>query len=403
MENAREGAASTTSGASNAVSTKKEKVRVNNANRDELALEAAKRFYEWEDNGKLVNNQSGVAEDLNIDTHAAGELLKYARVNKLIHIRTSGPYEAHVDEELSIRLKEGFPNLHEAIVVQVPSRVRDLNSDNSDPRTEKSSEIHLYLGQVMGENLFTNAVIRSGDLIGVGSGRGSYYTCKSFQFLTGTTFFQTPHGARPRRLARLRIQCLTGRCGIVERWKDPFSDSSMDAPDVANELARGVTDPTLHIVSSSILDGSSTLLSLEKWESRPEKVPNIVIAGIGRLGDGHRFLDPACLEVKPIREQLEQLRASSEYPIGDICNRLFVAAPDDKIPQPVKNLIEEINSRLLTVTGEHLSMVENTYLIAGGSHKSECITHLLQKEPFMSTSRCTLCTDIECAEEMLKL
>jgi hypothetical protein len=158
-----------------------------------------------------------------------------------------------------------------------------------------------------------------------------------------------------------------------------------------------------------------------------EHVPSMAIVGVGVLcGGRHRFYE-AVKRNNPVPglkgKALENLgtlvsladRHTNEIycPVADVCNRLMYIEPPRSykkvIPSAdarrIRDLIEEINKRLLTVSLDQLGTVGGLVLVAGTRAKTTAMLKLLedgeQTPPRVRVQ--VVCTDAVTAKLILEL
>lgn len=371
-------------------------------------LKVIKRITERDEEGYAKYTRQEIVNDLGISFKRIRALEAIAYRENYAVLKVFDNPSGVIDEKLSDKLHKRFPKYREVLVVRTPASIRNIkgNGDPDAARRRKSDSIHKCLGNVAGDHLWR--FIRDLDHIGVGSGRGCYYVCHYLSELS-----REREQKRPRRL---KIKSLTGVAG-VKAWIE--NQVEMDAYDSAQRLS-GICDSVrLYLTGHSVLapkevdleqymESDVPYLSLNEWKKNESAVPDLAILGVGTLVPGHRFLEAK--QLKLVRAELDQLREYiNEYterlgiencPIADIGNNLFIAADDT--PEYIDKIVHNINSRLICVKDEHLEMVKSIFIVAGGLEKVSAL-RALHKKPFLAKSRCTLYTDSECAEAMLRL
>jgi len=306
--------------------------------------------------------------------------------------------------------------LMEAVVADIE---RDPGRDD-----DLSNYIHEQLGHALATYIDETAhLIRSGDVIGLGSGRGVR------NVVSVLTELQRPPALK---VDEVTLVSLTGSlyAGTAEEPKKARSELLFDADThvaLLSQYFSGLvhTRPILQRIAHPKSERQALLA--KTWLG-PDQYklhrPNVVVAGVGTLGPGHRFwqeiknahpslyLDPVRKPLKQLVDHVEQLAARNrglEYcPVADICNRLFLVRPpralgdEDMriIDEDIDGLIDEINACLLTVTKTQLSEAGKILLVAGTPRKVQAIHALLNHR---IAKIHVLCTDVEAAKLLLRL
>ena len=165
--------------------------------------------------------------------------------------------------------------------------------------------------------------------------------------------------------------------------------------------------------------GPGMQLNVTAWNQEPSKyVPKVAIIGIGALAGGHRLTDLRGSEIDPIKREMEEMLSITKkmvrrtggayYPVGDICNRLFVAdlpphsdqlGIDPGDVDRLRELVASVNSLLIAVTEEQLRKIDFVVAIAGGRVKYNAILSVLMREkPVIDV----LCTEAQMAQRLLR-
>jgi len=151
-------------------------------------------------------------------------------------------------------------------------------------------------------------------------------------------------------------------------------------------------------------------------------VPTVAIVGVGVLRGSHRFYeavrrnDPgrALTTVFPELRKLVRLaddHSNETYcPVADVCNRLYFIDPPRNVSigngpkKSIRNLIAQINDRLLNISEEQLAMIGGLLLVAGTREKALAIRSLLEGSelPQPRVRVRVLCTDVPTAELILR-
>lgn len=299
-------------------------------------------------------------------------------------------------ERLETALKLQFPSLFEAIVVRTPETASDL--------------VHRDLGYAMAFNLGT--VIPHNATIGVGSGRGPYYTVTGLQL-------------RPR-LSRENITLMSLTGAVYPDGHGANLNVLLDADFHTGLLGVCFSRPlrAQTMVSYPIAPGNIKQARSRTWLDDKEfekHIPTVAIVGVGVLKGRHRFHqavkknDPGVLQeiftdLKKLVESSDQYSNTYYCPIADVCNQLFFVEPPQGIAIPPKarksiiELVATINERLLTISEGQLAKVGGLLLVAGTIEKASAIRKLLddsESEPPRVRVQ-VLCTDMATAEALLK-
>ena len=365
----------------------------------ELAIKVVKERYV---NGKSVDE---VCRTLELDYPAlVTRLIVFARKNNLFSIDFT-PKLFSRNEALEKALKNKF-GLRGAIVVDY-----DYEPKEDENSLKVDDELHKALGQTFADQLAPTFEFNTPGSIGVGGGRGPYYFAKALS-------------KSPLQVDTV-IKSLTGTIS-AEVWNQKGEDRflMLDSRDVTNLLGKalGVKDENLYplnfpLVCSSVENRKQLLktreaayfISDEGWN---EQRPDMLVVGIGVIGGGHRFVKHTAFNLMPISDLLDKLISLIKqvrekvdfFPVGDVCNYLFIVNPEKlKIAVPdiydeLDGLVEKINAKLLTINLEQLKSVKNVIGIAGGvQYKAPAIRYVLEEN-----SIDILCTDSKTADYLLK-
>jgi DNA-binding transcriptional regulator LsrR (DeoR family) len=319
-------------------------------------------------------------------------------------------------DRLETALRDKFANLRAAMVIESPPVPE---AQEGDPKALVwDDEVHRNLGEGAAQLLSTGALLRDGDVVGVGSGRGVYYTVDALTRLP------------PLRVSGVTLVSLTG--ALYARDHGKRLNARLDADFHVSLLGlciehaanlRLVTHPLAYSNHTQLLrDHELTYLGAKQWQESP---PAYALLGVGVLGPGHRLYD-ATLEpdpiLAPIDAQLKKLimicdrwrgPTSAYWPVADVCNHLFYLPPPKSIRMPedthreIIQLIADVNGRLLNVRADQLETIQHVVLVAGARKKAAAIGRLLSGDnsvpdgiPKMRIE--FLCTDSRTAEELIK-
>jgi len=323
-------------------------------------------------------------------------------------------------------LETTFKNLKYAIVPEI----RQKDSDRVD-----SDTVYSILGQALADHIQNSRnLFRPNDAIGLGSGRSVYWTVSALREFEGVP------------VSPVILASLTGSM-FTKNQTSP-----------ASELLDGDTHVTMllqhfgqylqismirHSIAQNSESARNTALKTTWLGDFDSHVPAHAIVGCGVLDlPGHRFnqewaerrlsetLKPIAGILERIMKRMEEIKDS--YPtyrtiIADVCNRFFVVPPPRPLLQEagltkklsdMKNDIDELNKRLITVTKHQLSRVNNVMLI-GGPGKENALHYLLNlkfKDGGVSSNSKgdfvhqpegfkvdTLCVDADTAEKLIAI
>lgn len=248
----------------------------------------------------------------------------------------------------------------------------------------------------MAEFLTASRIFDNGHIIGIGSGRGVWYTVDA---LTQSSRF---------RAENVTVMSLTGsvhsRGEGRKFWLDADTHAAMFATCFDRDVAlRLIRRPLTHLAANDIKSG--TLLSQEEWANYS---PTHALVGVGILVEGTRFFEEATAQVEdrepilePIHDSLEFLvrlcrRFSSENftPVAEISNHLlYIHSSDRQIPESVqkeiKTLIMTINQQMLSMSEDQVSAIDQILLVAGTAKKALAVRELLVNPRYHVRALCT--------------
>ncbi len=298
-----------------------------------------------------------------------------------------------------------YRDLHGAIVID--------DDDDSLGQREAGDRLHEKLGLAMAEALSSGSMFRDGDVIGLGSGRGVYYTVAALESLTRVDKLRTQS---------LTLVSLTGDMHVRDHSKQ--LNFVMDANDHISILGRCFGPPIgLHkVYSRGVFDPQGAFTG---------PVPDIALVGVGALVEGHRLFDfeptdrddPLFDERRDIQElvrlssRLTELYGGEYCPVGDISNYLFYVPPPrgrndvdegirDQLVSELKKYIKRLNKKLVTIQEDQLADVNTIILVAGTAWKRQAIHSLLTggaDGEMIRTRIRHLCTDRTTAEELIDM
>lgn len=359
----------------------------------DLAIEVALARYAPLSKGEREISIEGLAERFGLSKNTVVSALGKAFQQGWVEVRR-GEGQRHLDRpqntQLEDRLKERFPMLRE----------RDTRVVVVDTLGENSDATHAELGFALAR--YIGLLIRDGSRVGLGSGRGPYYTAKGLGML---------HKVHRRDV---QLYSLTGV--LHPRIEKQDVNALVDADNNANELGKAFKEPVSYpgmvpypIAYRSPAEAAAARELTWLGSQFQEEKPNLAIVGVGVLGKGHRFYE-AVIEhrqrkkpankkhiarisgLEPILGELDALVAATEkvnqnsphlHLVADVCNRLFYLPPPREdmltatVRREVEKRIDEVNGKLLNITDDQLAAIEDLVLIAGSLDKAPALKHML--------------------------
>ena len=276
-------------------------------------------------------------------------------------------------------------------------------------------EIHRRVGYAMAAQ-FGQLSFPDGTRIGLGSGRGVFYTVEAVTRL------------RPEFRVRAREAHLVPLTGAVHaRDYTNQVNARMDADFHVGMFAPCVENTaTLHLVNypiSAVQYREFTCLGVQQWG---KCCPTHAVVGIGVLAEGHRFV------VQAERNRLAGQKNSSKkldavytpiigvltdlvencqdvyetykyYPVADICNHL-IFIKNDKVPPGVREKIvrqiKNVNSLLLNVDSAQLQQIPQLMIVAAGERKAYALQQILISPEYRVEM---ICIDRTLAEQLITI
>ena len=318
-------------------------------------------------------------------------------------VPTKGFSEPVRNKQYEKELAELYPDIPEIMVVRV------LGGDSSKPGSH-SDFVHGELGNASAD--FLSSIYIHNEVIGFGSGRGPQAVAIALQELQERT---------KRSFKRVSLVSLCGNLhpgSEHTKYYDADFNVGLAGAAIKSTLqVRQVGHPLVmeHPDASRI---SSPVLNSE----HPSHIEvRHAILGVGLLESPHRL----CRAIESIREKCEKnvslsdaclqedipqplfglldrliskvtaLHTSSYAAVGDCGNRLFVVPRYGKEAfgfGELEKLVEEVNSKLLTLDAKQLRSLEKAYLVAGGKRKGLAIQALLDN-PTLRPNVVLLCVD----------
>jgi hypothetical protein len=316
-------------------------------------------------------------------------------------------------------LKEKFPGLQNVIVLNIREAPDKKVAWPDDP-------FYQALGKAMAERI--PGLLRPGDIVGVGSGRGVYNAVKFLEnhpnlskipdlklmSLTGRVWSKSSPG-QPIALqmdADYHVSLMWGMCTSAQAL---YIGHPLSYP--ATSIQQGTVSGDEEKVVKAFRDQTP----LSNWEKLR---PGVALLGVGIVLSGHRFwvssdtdkksVDPY---LRPVFDDLRglvslfenegEVRAGKYSPVADTSNHLFyVRHPDPAVSKKFEHLqgkilqaIEKVNDKLLTISDAQLKDIPSIWLIAGSDEKIFAIRALLNNSNYKITF---LCTDATAAKKLLE-
>jgi len=368
---------------------------MNLSEKDKLAVEISKDFY-YE--GK---SQAKIAKERSMHPSSVSRILKYALDVGIVKIEINhknGPTftrQKYPEDEL---VKNFL--LKNAIVIELP-KATESGAVGTVGAKKLDDELHKYLGKATASHLKT--ILRSDDHMATGGGRATYNTA--------IELFDLGSPPNPSlNQENITVTSLNGNSDTrirarnsPDRYAHMPLDSDVVVIDMAPAFKSGATPNRmcLPLVGDpekikGFKKKQARLLSKDYWEQNPQKVPNIVLFGIGAFLGAHRFIEePKGPILSHIKSHLSSLKKDSDelgkicgyIPVGDVCNRLFFIPPPNgeenlnprthELVNKIKGEIKDINDHLLTIDFKQLEMVNTVIAVAGGKNKRDAIYHVL--------------------------
>jgi DNA-binding transcriptional regulator LsrR (DeoR family) len=298
-------------------------------------------------------------------------------------------------ESLEQKLLSRF-NLRNAIVIR-----REKGSSEDDPQS--GDALHAQLGQALASFIASGGAFRDGDTIGLGSGRGVFYTVDALDNLP------------PLRLTGIKLVSLTGALFPQDHAKK--LNLRLDADIHVNLFGRHFAQPVeVHQLQAPLVPSDKNELSAVKrrtWlggdRSYGFSIPSHSLIGVGVLSRGHKMFDavtstesasdqmltPINQWLKPLVNIAKELSTSHYCPVADISNNLFYVEPPRGLrvspgkEEQIKDLIQNVNANLLNIDDKQLRQVQTIVIVAAGLQKARAIRQLLDDESYHIRFLCT--------------
>lgn len=433
---------------------------------DLLARRAAQLFYEKDLAYSAIETQL-VAEGFDV----RGErdvrfLLSRARDadRRLIALKAepAGSAVPPIHDALSAALADEF-DIPVVLVAKTGLLASESGARSDLPREKadlENDELHRLLGALTARHVLP--VIRDGDLVGVGAGRGVAFTIDALR----------PLFERRTALRDVRVQSLVGAVNVYQTWgrfpENLEADNNasklatifeLERPNVVPVGLLGVlddspADPTLSELRQYLecrpeftvaqalesLDADSQLPLVDLIETLEERLAEtdadqrqslrdrvlakyaphladeagermqVALFGFGVLGPRHHLLRFERLVSPAIRPELDALSALAEihqelqHAVVDVCNHfsLIPAAgvPDDILAQ-AHVVVRRLNRKLLVVKPSVLDRAREKVLVGGGHAKWRALEGILAHPDIVGVRPTTVITDEGAARQIL--
>ncbi len=285
------------------------------------------------------------------------------------------------EPELEEKLRQKF-NLRAAIVVDISALGRPKEHPGPESKQkwhDYEEKLHHQLGVWAGR--LASTLLRPGDILGTGGGRGLYHT--AMNVFPSTASRQCGD-----------VVSLTGQIGA-----DPHSPTDVNPHFIDADFIASLLHVKFELGGRPVTAGP---IAVASKHSRVTNQVNVALIGIGAFGGQHRFkqfeyldrLKPVSSLLRSINEIAEQMEKVSReeglfffHPVGDLCNWCFQVDPGDitkKIKSSAKldRLIQQLNHKFLNTNPDHLVKISgrgSVIAVAGGPRKTGAIGHVLKR------------------------
>lgn len=314
------------------------------------------------------------------------------------------------DEELAAQLKARFQL--EDIAVTSPKRAKAAQAGQSD-------DVHTQVGHAAAAMIASSKyLLRTGDVIGVGSGRSVSNTLRALRARKDA--FQ---------VSRISVMSLAGAFPEHEDEEESAlrKDANLNAAALAELFPGRVrTEQIRHgVMCRSPEDRSWVLAGTHLAPTKYSNFhPNLAIVGIGLLSPSHdlyryvrensaqrrtranqpdpHFSEEVLSKLREWSRLLDEVDSIARDYVGyiavaEVCNRFYVVDPpkwiapisSDSAPRILKlmdrltqlrDAVAELNQHLVSPTEEQLGQIERVILVAGTSLKAPAIRTLLKSK-----------------------
>ncbi|MCL5745173.1 MAG: hypothetical protein M1541_14820, partial [Acidobacteria bacterium] len=368
------------------------------------------RLITWQTIGEMVDREPRLLHNV-VDQAFERGLVKVVEV-------VQRPIECSRDRDLELDLRDAFPKLEKVIVVNSTPLIRNTatGSGSESAELQKDDLVHRALGVAMAKEISDGLIFRANSVIGVGAGRGVYYTLEALArehslpysgvtilSLTGAVHAQDYLGTEPVHLdadthALLLTMCFRPNVSVsVQYVKHAITNENLSR--LENSRRQTILDDETwrKIKVTHALVGIGVLARGHRFfeEVQPLALAGTTTAGAVQGGDGGSVLDPIWKDLKRLVDLSRQVGTCDWNPIGDICHHLFYIDPPPSVrvsPQheaSLKQLIEEINGKLLNISKRQLQSIESITIVAGTKRKALAIRKLLRDDSYPISILCT--------------
>jgi hypothetical protein len=213
------------------------------------------------------------------------------------------------------------------------------------------------------------------------------------------------------RIANVTIGSLTGSCHPIHHAGgrnlrlDADWHVGLLGPCFALEVNKMyyMNSPIFHVTHEEARDRVAS-----SWLQRTLSI-NVAILGVGVLSKGHQFyeqvrrprrdrepiFEPVLRELRSLADLSDAYSKGHYCPVADIAHRFFFVPPPAFIAVPVEvqgeiqRLLDDLNSRIHTISEEQLRRVTTVGLVAGTPAKAYAIRHLLSNSAYRVRYVCT--------------
>jgi len=299
--------------------------------------------------------------------------------------------KSELDDDLAQQVKDAF-DLNQVRILNIAS------ADQADEQKDRRFDDHVHrkLGQLAAGAISDSPMFRRGDVVGIGSGRGVYYTVATLKDF------------KPLPTEDITLISLTGALYArnhaldLTRCLDADYHVALLAVCFKNSVRTYTIPDAIANNESKISEiRRATVLHTARW-------PHVhhALLGVGVLSRGHRFWEEANAPLKdqeprldPIRAPLKDLVAKCDEigkkfqgthycPAADIGNSLFFVRPPKSVSLApgdeslIRDKIDKINSLLLNVSKQQLQSIDSLILVAGTKKKTLAIQELLTSREY---------------------
>jgi DNA-binding transcriptional regulator LsrR (DeoR family) len=259
---------------------------------------------------------------------------------------------------------------------------------------EEDDLIHEQLGRAL-TMLFLKKYIREEDVIGIGGGRGPYYTVRAFGDISRDMI----------NVSDVKVISLHGNTNTTV-WNREKSKERLiiDSDSTVLLFCQSIYNPIFYLVRKPLIfkiKGDTAEMKDppygERWNDMGKM--NYSIIGIGNLTSGHRYMESIehdkdawfLDDIQGIENELKEIIQNKDKEpdiiVGDIVNRLFYIPPKNGSSQAIidrikkiKENIEKINKKLNIVNFERIftGRTGKLFIVAGGRFKTRVLKAFFQ-------------------------